>query len=261
MPLPATGRGPDPGLPNPSALITAATLLGWQQSVLLRNLPLVLTTGQVSYPPGPGTLPEQPLGGPVPIAAENLGLGVLASFTLLGRAKTLELLNLARKAAIYSGHPGFDAAFWFTYLRSTEVQRLIGSASAEVLSTQIPVTSPIIAGGILQQQVYRFASQAELDQLFDFGKFGDLDAVQRRLDELRADPLANLFADEPNSVAAGIQQRIASIEAGIAIRPLLELRQLIAQGRYDAARLILTQLLQEPPAQGLPAMPMPSADP
>lgn len=249
---------------NPSqaqAAQNAASALGWQLQLLIQRLPPQLERALVSYPPPPGALPETPLTGPVAVGAENLGLGLLSALFLQGYGRTLELLRLVKAATIYSGHPGLDVSFWALYLRSSELQRLIGTAQAEVLSTPLPVTSPIRESGIVQRQLYGFPDQAELDRLFEFGQFRDLAEVEAKLAEFRSHPLYNLAPEEQNSPTYGLRQRVASIEAGVMLRPFHELRQAIAQARYNLARATLGLIFAPPAAPGLPAMPLHSVDP
>lgn len=261
--LPATGRTPL----SPSAMQDAmnrAALIDWQARLLLLNLPAQIGRFNVTYPPPPGTLPERPLGAPVPIGAENLGLGLLSTSTLLGYQRALALIRLASASTAYSGHPRADLAFWLAFLRSPKLQQFSEEITASVLSHPLPVESPIRASGVLQRNIFNFPNQEELNRLFDFGQFAELSRVNQKLAELRASRDYNFYPDEANSPATGIRQRIASIEAGIQLRPIHDARQLIAQQRYDLVRALLPLLFQEPPPleqRGLPSMPRPSADP
>lgn len=261
--LPATGRTPL----SPSAMQAAmnrAALIDWQARILLLNLPAQIGRHNVTYPQ-PG-LPETPLRSPVAIGAENLGLGLLAAAALQGYTRTLQLITLAKKSTIYSGHPGVDLPFWIAYFNSPKLQELIAEANAAVMSAPIPHESPVRARDLfdLHQSLYGFSTQQQLNSLFEFGKYGDLAAVEARIAQLKADRLYGLGVGDSNSYHAAIQQRIDSITAGVQLRPLLDLKQAIAQQRYEAVRALLPLLFQEPPAfeqQGLPALPAKSSDP
>lgn len=221
--LPATGPRPVAGSLTPSVNVGAvlAAQLVEEQLLQVQHDTRRFGSGKQS------TLPETPLRSVHPLGVENLVTGIGGVGVLMARQRALAILTLARKGAVYSGHPGFDAAFWAAYLRFKGVQNLLTDVSGVLLTIPVPDREPVEASGLLQQLLLSHPSQDQLRQFWLNAQVDSPDQVRAQIARLKYNRDVGYKRDDKFIDPIAADQIIRALEGGLEVADLQEINRFI----------------------------------